>query len=43
MKGIFGTKVAINQKDEKRGRIEIEYFSMDELDRIIDLIYTIKK
>lgn len=42
MKVILGTKVAINQKDEKHGKIEIEYYSMDELDRIIDLIYTIK-
>lgn len=43
MKTIFGTKVAINQKDDKKGKIEIEYYSMDELDRIIDLIRTVKK
>lgn len=43
MKEILGTKVAINQKDEKKGRIEIEYYSTDELDRIIDLIRTVKK
>ena len=43
MKAILGTKVAINQKDEKKGKIEIEYYSMDELDRIIDLIRTISK
>lgn len=43
MKAILGTKVAINQKDEKKGKIEIEYYSMDELDRIIDLIRTIRK
>lgn len=43
MKAILGTKVAINQKDDKKGKIEIEYYSMDELDRIIDLIRTIKK
>ena len=36
MKGILGTKVAINQKDNKKGKIEIEYYSMDELDRIMD-------
>ena len=41
MKGILGTKVSINQKDEKKGKIEIEYYSMDELDRIIDLLRTI--
>ena len=43
MKGILGTKVAINRKDEKKGKIEIEYYSMDELDRIIDLIRRIGK
>lgn len=43
MKTILGTKVAINQKDDKKGKIEIEYYSMDELDRIIDLLRTIHK
>lgn len=43
MKGILGTKVAINQKDNKKGKIEIEYYSMDELDRIMDLLQTIQK
>ena len=43
MKGILGTKVAINRKNEKKGKIEIEYYSMDELDRIIDLIRRIGK
>jgi len=43
MKTIFGTKVAIAPKDEKTGRIEVEYYSQDELDRIIDLIRTVRK
>ena len=43
LKAILGTKVAINQKDDKKGKIEIEYYSMDELDRIIDMIRTIRK
>lgn len=43
MKSIFGTKVAINQKDDKKGKIEIEYYSQDELDRIIDLMHSIIK
>ncbi len=34
---ILGTKVNINAKKNK-GKIEIEYFSNDELDRIIDLL-----
>ena len=43
MKVILGTKVAINQKDNQKGRIEIEYYSMDELDRIMDLFVSIRK
>lgn len=43
MKRILGTKVAINPKDDKKGKLEIEYFSQDELDRIIDLIRTVEK
>lgn len=43
MKTILGTKVAINRKDENKGKIEIEYYSVDELDRIIDLIRTIQR
>lgn len=43
MKSILGTKVAINQKDDKKGKIEIEYYSVDELDRIIDLLRTIQR
>ena len=42
MKRVFGTKVSICQKDENKGKIEIEYYSMDELDRIIDLIRTVE-
>lgn len=43
MKVILGTKVVINHKDEKRGKLEIEYYSQDELDRIIDMLRTIQK
>ena len=42
IKGILGTKVSINPKNEKSGKLEIEYYSQDELDRIIDLIRTIQ-
>lgn len=42
MKKILGTKVAINAKDEKKGKLEIEYYSQEELDRIVDLIRTIQ-
>lgn len=43
MKAILGTKVCINAKDSKKGKLEIEYYSQDELDRIIDLIRTVEK
>lgn len=43
MKTILGTKVIINQKDSMKGKIEIEYYSPQELDRIYELLQTIKK
>lgn len=43
MKRILGTKVAISQRNGKKGKIEIEYYSMDELDRIAELFGTIQK
>ena len=42
MKSVLGTKVSIHQKDEKKGKIEIEYYSPEELDRIIDMIRSIQ-
>lgn len=42
MKKILGTKVSINNKNEKQGKVEIEYYSQEELDRIIDLLRTIR-
>ena len=41
LKKTMGTKVLINRKNDKAGKIEIEYYSHEELDRIIDLIGTI--
>ncbi len=43
MKAILGTKVYIHAKDEKKGKLEIEYYSQDELDRIIDLLRTVER
>ena len=43
MKVLLGTKVHINPKDDKKGKLEIEYYSQEELDRIIDLIRTVEK
>lgn len=42
LKHIFGTKVMINKKDAKKGVIEIEYYSQEELDRFIEMFQTIK-
>ena len=42
MKTILGTKVIINQKDSMKGKIEIEYYSRDELERIIELFESIR-
>lgn len=42
MKSILGTKVEIRRKDREKGKIEIEYYSHDELDRLLQLIRTIK-
>lgn len=42
MKRIFGTKVEIHQKNDQKGKIEIEYYSQDELNRLIELIQSIQ-
>ena len=41
LKNIMGTKVSISKKDNNKGKIEIEYFSNDELERIVDLFQSI--
>ena len=41
IQGVLGTKVHINQKDKNKGRIEIEYYSQVELDRIMDIFKTL--
>lgn len=43
MKKILGTKVAIVPKDNKKGKVEIEYYNQDELDRIVTLFQSIKE
>ncbi|MBQ4530548.1 MAG: ParB/RepB/Spo0J family partition protein [Lachnospiraceae bacterium] len=42
MKSIMGTKVVINRKTNTKGKIEIDYYSIDELDRLMDLFRQIK-
>ena len=41
MKEIMGTRVLIHRKKNNKGKIEIEYYSKDELERIIDLFESI--
>ena len=42
MKNITGTRVFIHRKKNNKGKIEIEYYSRDELERIIDLFESIR-
>lgn len=40
LKNVLGTKVTLNQKG-KKGRIEIEYYSREELERLIEMLKTL--
>lgn len=42
IKNIIGTKVSVSPKDDGKGKIEIEYYSESELERIFDLMLTIQ-
>ncbi|HEY5588353.1 MAG TPA: chromosome partitioning protein ParB, partial [Candidatus Paceibacterota bacterium] len=33
----FGTKVSINSKNKSKGKIEIEYYSEDDFERILEV------
>ena len=43
MKKTLGTKVSIVPKDNKKGKIEIEYYTQDELDRLVMMIQSAKE
>ena len=43
LKSIIGSKVVINRKANNKGKIEIEYYSTDELERIVELINQIRE
>lgn len=43
LKGVMGTKVSINRKDKNKGRIEIEYYSSAELERLIELLESLRQ
>jgi len=38
MKAALGTKVSINRKNEQKGKIEIEYYSIEELERLMEIM-----
>jgi ParB family transcriptional regulator, chromosome partitioning protein len=38
LKQSLGTRVKLNEKNKKSGRIEIEYSSLEELDRLLDIL-----
>lgn len=42
IKSIIGTKVSIHRGAKHKGKIEIEYYSQEELDRIMDLFESIQ-
>lgn len=43
MKTILGSKVSIHKRDKNKGKIEIEYYSGEELERLLDLMEHIQK
>ena len=43
MKTALGTKVSINSKDKVKGTIEIEFYSQQELDDMVNDLCTIKR
>ncbi len=43
MKDVMGTKVNIASKGNGKGKIEIEYYSEDELERMFDMIMSIER
>ena len=42
IKNIIGSKVVIKNKDNNKGKIEIDYYSQEELERIVDMIAKIR-
>ncbi len=42
MKEAIGTKVSINRRDNSKGKVEIEYYSEAELERIVELIESVR-
>lgn len=43
MKEVLGSNVSINRKNKTKGKIEIEYYSNEELERLVEMINSMKK
>lgn len=43
IKGIVGTKVSIRRGSKQKGKIEIEYYSQEELERLVELFESINE
>ena len=43
MKKAVGTKVTINRRDRNKGKVEIEYYSQEELERIVELLESLQQ
>lgn len=42
LRNLMGTKVVIQRKDVDKGKIQIEYYSVEELERLMELFRTLK-
>lgn len=42
LKNALGTKTSIKAKNKEKGKIEIEYYSVDDLERITNILYSAK-
>lgn len=43
LKNVLGTKASVKAKSGNKGKIEIEYYSTDDMERILHLLYSIQK
>ncbi len=43
LKTVLGTKTSVKAKSKDRGKIEIEYYSTDDMERILHLLYSIPR
>ena len=43
LKDILGARISIKAKNNGKGKIEIDYYSQDELDRITEMLYSINR